>query len=112
MAGVEFQKIHLKSVLLVLLFVVSLWAPVVPVHSDRASLEESNTVLLTAPHTLESGYGHDIASSTVNVDGLVQAGVREESMFDMWITTPSTECAWGTACEETRENARSMRSPQ
>ena len=87
MAGVEFQKIHLKSVLLVLLFVVSLWAPVVPVHSDRASLEESNNVLQTAPYSLESGYGHDIASSTVDVDGLVQAGVREESMFDMWITT-------------------------
>ena len=87
MAGVEFQKIHFKSVLLVLLFVVSLWAPAVPVESDIDTLEESKSVLKTAPYSLESGYGHDLGSSALDVDGLVQVGVREESMFDMWITT-------------------------
>ena len=87
MAGVDFQKIHFKSVMLVLLFVVSLWAPVVSVPPGEDSLDEAQPVLLTAPYSLESGYGHDIGSSTIDVDGLVQAKVREESMFDMWVTT-------------------------
>ena len=85
MAGVDFQKIHFKSVMLVLLFVVSLWAPVVSLPLGEDSLERVS-VLLIAPY-LESGYGHDIGSSTIDVDGLVQAEVREESMFDMWLTT-------------------------
>ena len=74
MAGVDFQKIHFKSVMLVLLFVVSLWAPVVSVPLGEVSLDEGQPVLLTAPYSLESGYGHEIGSSTIDVDGLVQAG--------------------------------------
>ena len=87
MAGVDFQKIHFKSVMLVVLFVVSLWAPVVSLPLGEDSLQEGQPVLLTAPYSLESGYGHDIGSSTIDVDGLVQAEVREESMFDLWVTT-------------------------
>jgi hypothetical protein len=87
MAGVEFQNIQFKSVMLTLLFVVSLWAPVVSQQPEQDTLDEANSVLQSAPYSLESGYGHELGSSTIDVDGLVQVGVREESMFDMWITT-------------------------
>ena len=87
MAGVEFQNIQLKSVMLTLLFVVSLWAPVLSQQPEQEPLDEAHSVLQTAPYSLESGYGHDLGSSTIDVDGLVQVGVREESMFDLWMTT-------------------------
>lgn len=87
MAGSGFQRIHLKSVMLALLFVVSLWAPVVSVQPSEAVLDEAGDALLTASYSLESGYGHDLGSSTIDVDGLVQADVRDESMFDMWFST-------------------------
>ena len=87
MAGGKVQNLQFKSTLLVLLFVASLWAPMLAQESAEDTLTEGTGVLNTAPYGLASGYGHDIGSTTVDVDGLVQASVREESMFDMWVST-------------------------
>ena len=87
MAGGKVQNLQFKSNLLVLLFVASLWAPMLAQESAEDTLAEDTGVLNTAPYGLASGYGHDIGSTTLDVDGLVQASVREESMFDMWVST-------------------------
>ena len=87
MADGTFQNIHFKSVFLVALFVLSLWSPALSVETPADDLQSQPIIAQSAPYALESGYGHDLASTAIDVDGLVQVNVREESMFDMWITT-------------------------
>mgnify|MGYP001161365262 FL=1 len=84
MAGHGFFKDGMKSVLLVLLFVLSLWSPFLAVPDEALSEDEPPTVALSGPFAQTSGYGHDLAGGTIDVDGLVQVTVREESMLDMW----------------------------
>ena len=87
MADGNFQNIHFKSVFLVALFVLSLWSPALSVETPADDLQSQPIIAQSAPYALESGYGHDLASTAIDEDGLVQVNVREESMFDMWITT-------------------------
>ena len=76
-----------KSVLLVTLFLISLCSPLLSNPSGMDELTDEPAVSLNAPFTLTSGYGHDLAGTAVNVDGLQNAVVREESMLDYWISS-------------------------
>ena len=86
MADEGFQNNGMKSVLLVLIFVLSLWAPVLAVNDLQDPLENPPARGFTGPFSLESGFGHDIGGTTIDIDGLVDVSVREESMLDMWNT--------------------------
>ena len=86
MADEGFQNNGMKSVLLVLIFVLSLWAPVLAVNDLQDPLEDPPARGFTGPFSLESGFGHDIGGTTIDIDGLVDVSVREESMLDMWNT--------------------------
>ena len=52
--------------------------------TSSPSLDEADAPGFTGPFTQTSGYGHDFAGTTLDVDGLVQVSVREESMLDLW----------------------------
>jgi hypothetical protein len=84
MADVGFQKNGTKSVLLVLVFVLSLMGPLFSANLSDVSLDEPDVVQFSGPFSVTSGYGHDLGGMAIDVDGLVQASVREESMFDLW----------------------------
>ena len=84
MADVGFQKNGTKSVLLVLIFVLSLMGPLFSANLPDGALDEPEIVQFSGPFSASSGYGHDLGGMTIDVDGLVQATVREESMFDLW----------------------------
>ncbi len=84
MADVGFQKNGTKSVLLVFIFVLSLMGPLFSANLQDGSLDEPKVVQSTGPFSASSGYGHDLGGMAIDVDGLVQASVREESMFDLW----------------------------
>ncbi|MGB2372771.1 MAG: hypothetical protein ACPIA6_03640, partial [Poseidonia sp.] len=71
---------------LVVLFLLSLLSPLQMNPVDAPSLDEPAEVGFSGPFTMASGYGHDLAGSTLDVDGLVGATVREESMLDLWET--------------------------
>jgi hypothetical protein len=71
---------------LVVLFLLSLLSPLLMNPVDAPTLDEPTEVGFSGPFTLASGYGHDLAGSTLDVDGLVGATVREESMLDLWET--------------------------
>ena len=87
MSDASAQSFHAKSVLLVLLFLLSIASPIVPASGPSDILEQASPSARMAPFNLASGYGHELAGTTVTVDGLDNALVREESMFDYWITT-------------------------
>ena len=84
MADVGFQKNGTKSVLLVLVFVLSLMGPLFSANLSDVSLDEPDVVQFSGPFSVTSGYGHDLGGMAIDVDGLVQTSVREESMFDLW----------------------------
>ena len=84
MAGGVFQNNGTKSIALVVIFLFSLWTPFFSVQDLETSFEDASRRGFSGPFHLESGYGHDIGGTTVDVDGLVQASVREESMLDLW----------------------------
>ncbi len=84
MSDAATQSFHSKSVLMVLLFVLASLGPVLTPSTTLAALDDEPIVQLNAPFSLTSGYGHELAGTLVNVDGLVNAVVREESMFDYW----------------------------
>ncbi len=86
MATSNFQNKGGKSVSLVVLFLLSLLSPLLMNPVDAPTLDEPTEVGFSGPFTLASGYGHDLAGSTLDVDGLVGATVREESMLDLWET--------------------------
>ena len=71
MADGNFQNIHFKSVFLVALFVLSLWSPALSVETPADDLQSQPIIAQSAPYALESGYGHDLASTAIDVDGLV-----------------------------------------
>ena len=80
------QSLHIKSVLLTTVFLLASLGPMLAVPAPPQTLDEPQDVRRNAPFSLASGYGHDLAGTTVSVDGLVGAVVREESMFDYWHT--------------------------
>ena len=84
MADAGFQKNGTKSVLLVLLFVLSLMGPLFSANLSNGSLDEPESVQFSGPFSASSGYGHDLGGMAIDVDGLVQVAVREESMLDLW----------------------------
>ena len=86
MAANDFQNKGGKSIGLVVLFLLSLLSPLLMNPVDTPSLEAAGEVGFSGPFTQASGYGHDIAGSAIDVDGLVGATVREESMLDLWHT--------------------------
>ena len=86
MAANDFQNKGGKSIGLVVLFLLSLLSPLLMNPVDTPSLEAPGEVGFSGPFTQASGYGHDIAGSAIDVDGLVGATVREESMLDLWHT--------------------------
>lgn len=86
MAGSDFQNKGGKSVGLIVLFLLSLLSPLLMQPSDEPVLNESDAIGFSGPFTQTSGYGHDLAGSVIDVDGLVGATVREESMLDLWLT--------------------------
>ena len=86
MAANDFQNKGGKSIGLVVLFLLSLLSPLLMNPADAPSLEGPGEVGFSGPFTQASGYGHDIAGSAIDVDGLVGATVREESMLDLWQT--------------------------
>ena len=84
MAANLFQNNGSKSVGLVVLFLMSLLSPLLMNPAGEYSLDESDEIGFSGPFTQPSGYGHDLAGSVIDVDGLVGATVREESMLDLW----------------------------
>lgn len=86
MSGGHTSNFQMKSGLLVFLFLAALCSPMMENPSLIDALEDDPDVRRNAPFSLSSGYGHDLAGTTVNVDGLVNAVVREESMFDSWMS--------------------------
>ena len=84
MASGVFQNNGTKSIALVVIFLFSLWTPFFSVQDLETPFEDASRRGFSGPFHLESGYGHDIGGTTVDVDGLVQASVREESMLDLW----------------------------
>ncbi len=86
MADEGFRNNGSKSVLLVSIFLLSLWAPFLAVNDVEDTLDDAVARGFSGPFSLESGFGHDIAGTTLDVDGLVEASVREESMLDLWNT--------------------------
>ena len=84
MSDAKPQPFLSKSVLTVVLFLLASLGPVLTSTVLMETLEEDPIVQLNAPFSLSSGYGHELAGTLVNVDGLVNAVVREESMFDFW----------------------------
>ncbi|MEC8399556.1 MAG: FG-GAP repeat protein, partial [Candidatus Thermoplasmatota archaeon] len=69
-----------------MLFLLSLLSPLLMTPTSSPSLDEADAPGFTGPFTQTSGYGHDFAGTTLDVDGLVQVSVREESMLDLWST--------------------------
>ena len=86
MATGDFQNNGMKSIGLVVLFLLSLLSPLLMTPTSSPSLDETEAPGFTGPFTQTSGYGHDFAGTTLDVDGLVQVSVREESMLDLWST--------------------------
>ena len=86
MATGDFQNNGMKSIGLVVLFLLSLLSPLLMTPTSSPSLDEADAPGFTGPFTQTSGYGHDFAGTTLDVDGLVQVSVREESMLDLWST--------------------------
>ena len=86
MAADIFQNKGGQSVGLVVLFLMSLLSPLLMNPVGEPSLDESDEMSFSGPFTQSSGYGHDLAGSVIDVDGLVGATVREESMLDAWQT--------------------------
>ena len=76
-----------KSVLLVLLFLCSLATPLAPPAATMEELAPHPDVRLNAAFSLTEGSSHEFAGTAISVDGLDNAVVREESMFDYWIST-------------------------
>lgn len=87
MSDARSQSFHGKSVLLVALFLLSIASPLVPPPGSVDVFDGNEIPVMAAPFSLASGYGHDFAGTSVSVDGLDNALVREESMFDYWIAT-------------------------
>ena len=81
------QNLHLKSVLLTAVFLLASLGPMLAMPAPVETLDEPHDVRHNAPFSLTSGYGHDLAGTSVSVDGLDGAIVREESMFDYWHAT-------------------------
>ena len=81
------QISHLKSVFLALLFLCSLAAPLSPSAPPVEVLEDIQDVRLNTAFAATEGSSHDFAGTSISVDGLQNAVVREESMFDYWIST-------------------------
>ena len=81
------QNLHLKSVLLTAVFLLASLGPMLAMPAPVETLDEPRDVRHNAPFSLTSGYGHDLAGTSVSVDGLDGAIVREESMFDYWHAT-------------------------
>ena len=81
------QFSQLKSVLLTALFLCSLAAPLAPNTPAEQELKDLRHVRLNAAFSLTEGSSHEFGGTLVNVDGLENAVVREESMFDYWIST-------------------------
>ena len=74
-----------KSVLVVLTFLLASWSPMLALPTEISLLEEAdNTPQKSSMYTATSGYGHDFAGTTLTFDGMVNAVVKEESMFDYW----------------------------
>ena len=86
MAANDFLRKEGKSVGLVVLFLLALLSPLLMNPVEGPALDESDNLAFSGPFTQASGYGHDLAGSLIDADGLVQATVREESMLDVWQT--------------------------
>ena len=84
MADDVFQKNGKKSVMLVLIFLLSLMGPFFSANLTEPVLDEPGHVQFSGPFTVASGHGHDLGGMTIDADGLVQVAVREESMLDLW----------------------------
>ena len=53
--------------------------------AEISVLEEANdSPRQSSLYTTTSGYGHDFAGTTITFDGMENAVVKEESMFDYW----------------------------
>ena len=50
----------------------------------------TESVQFSGPFSASSGYGHDLGGMAIDVDGLVQVAVREESMLDLWSNHPQS----------------------
>lgn len=87
MSDADSQFLHVKSVLLTVVFLLASLGPMLAVPTPLEILEQEQDVRHNAPFSLSSGYGHELAGTTVSVDGLDGAVVREESMFDYWHST-------------------------
>ena len=87
MSDASHHTSFMKSVLLVMVFVLASLSPMLMVQQPPNEQLEAIKVARNSPFSLASGYGHDIAGTTVSIDGLDNAVVREESMFDYWIST-------------------------
>ena len=84
MADDVFQKNGKKSIMLVLIFILSLMGPLFSTNLANSALDDPEPVQFSGPFSVASGHGHDLGGMTIDVDGLVQVAVREESMLDLW----------------------------
>ena len=91
MAANDFLRKEEKSVGLVVLFLLALLSPLLMNPVQGPSLEESDNLAVSGPFSQASGYGHDLAGSLIDADGLVQATVREESMLCLLYTSDAAD---------------------
>ena len=106
MASGVFQNNGTKSIALVLIFFFALDTVFLCSRTSKPRLRTPHS-RFGGPFHPESGYGHDIGGTTVDVDGLVQASVREESMLDLW-TSETLNVSFG----EHHRNARHQVDPE
>ena len=72
-----------KTAMLVMLFILSSWMPMISYPLEE-KLEDVTDSSSSSPFTTVSGSSHDFAGFTLNFDGLENATVRQESMLDLW----------------------------
>ena len=82
------ERTLFKSVLpvgLALLMLVQLMAPITSqTMTSEPVLSEDSTIDYTLPSNLD--HGHDLAGQTIDLEGMTELLVRQDSSIDMWIS--------------------------
>ena len=84
MADARFGTPVQKSVMILLLFVLTSLSPMVNDYEGEVFEDLLEKPQFSSPFTLSSGDGHDFAGSVISFDGLESGIVREESALDYW----------------------------
>ena len=84
MADARFGTPVQKSVMILMLFLLTSLSPMVNHHDGEVLGDSFENPQFSSPFTLSSGDGHDFAGAVISFDGLESATVRDESALDYW----------------------------